>query len=578
VVKFPGNRPRHSALVTGGATLIEGLLRRIQSGPAGSRALEICCLVLETLHTWAGRALTFGGRLCAGVLRHVAWPGRLALLAAVMAAATCVLAGYGRAWMQEQAEITPEQMRILAESGTLATVKGVLGAAPFAGIVLLLAAGVAFVRRRQTLWCLWFAAAVYAFFWLGVLYVIICVPSELYIADGKVFSKFHRNSLWVSGFWLWVGVAAVGALDMLCLSLSGVRVYYGSQAVVQPSGGDRIAEQLTTKGRDPRYTTSVYWAVFVHVFFLFLLPILLRGCSPEMDPYGVPKGQGLQIIQVVQVKKEKKKPKKRYFFNPNSPISFYQPEIDDSRIRDQVEQNTQDTYVATAMKQTGLGKGGPGKGGWPHGMENARVRFLRLKYDGGDWDQDMGIGADYNLLVMFKKLAGFKIADNTEAIPISALRRFPKNRAPPFAFITGSGGINVSQEDVKALRWYCTQEAGMLFADNGGGNFNSSFRGLMKRVFPELDWVDIANDDILFQQPFLFPNGAPPLWHHSGMRAVGMKHNGRWVVFYHQGDLNDAWKTGHSGVSEAQALQAYKLGINIINYAFNQYMSAHFGD
>jgi hypothetical protein len=100
----------------------------------------------------------------------------------------------------------------------------------------------------------------------------------------------------------------------------------------------------------------------------------------------------------------------------------------------------------------------------------------------------------------------------------------------------------------------------------------------MRRSFPELQWVDIASDDVLFRQPFVFPNGAPPLWHHSGRRAVGLKHNGRWIAFYHQGDLNDAWKTGHSGVTEGQAMQAYKLGVNIINYSFNQYMSIHFGD
>jgi hypothetical protein len=77
--------------------------------------------------------------------------------------------------------------------------------------------------------------------------------------------------------------------------------------------------------------------------------------------------------------------------------------------------------------------------------------------------------------------------------------------------------------------------------------------------------------------PFLFPNGAPPLWHHSGMRAMGLKYNGRWVVFYHQGDLNDAWQTGHSGAAPHLADQAYKLGINIINYSFNQYYERHFG-
>ena len=117
----------------------------------------------------------------------------------------------------------------------------------------------------------------------------------------------------------------------------------------------------------------------------------------------------------------------------------------------------------------------------------------------------------------------------------------------------------------------------MIIADNGGGQFNTGLRALVKRVFPDLDWVDIANDDVLYWQPFVFSNGAPPLWHYTGNRALGLKYSGRWVVFYHQGNMKDAWKTGHSGTTEAQATQAYQLGINVMNYAFNQYMAAHLG-
>ena len=53
---------------------------------------------------------------------------------------------------------------------------------------------------------------------------------------------------------------------------------------------------------------------------------------------------------------------------------------------------------------------------------------------------------------------------------------------------------------------------------------------------------------------------------------MGVKYKGRWIVFYHQGDINDAWKDGHSGASAGLARQAYKLGINIMHYSFTQYM------
>ena len=116
----------------------------------------------------------------------------------------------------------------------------------------------------------------------------------------------------------------------------------------------------------------------------------------------------------------------------------------------------------------------------------------------------------------------------------------------------------------------------MLFADNGGGRFNGAFRSLLRRAFPELPVVDIPSDDAIFCEPYEFPNGAPPLWHHSGRRALGVKYEGRWIVFYHQGDINDAWKTGHSGASRSVAMQAYKMGINVMYRAFTQYLALHY--
>ncbi len=57
---------------------------------------------------------------------------------------------------------------------------------------------------------------------------------------------------------------------------------------------------------------------------------------------------------------------------------------------------------------------------------------------------------------------------------------------------------------------------------------------------------------------------------------MGLKYNGRWILFYHQGDIKDAWKDGHSGASKFLTEQAYKLGVNVVNYSFNQYMDLHF--
>jgi hypothetical protein len=53
---------------------------------------------------------------------------------------------------------------------------------------------------------------------------------------------------------------------------------------------------------------------------------------------------------------------------------------------------------------------------------------------------------------------------------------------------------------------------------------------------------------------------------------MGVKHNGRWCVFYHPGDLNDAWKTGNSGLSKNVADHAMQMGINVVYYSSRHYL------
>src|SRR5206468_2657761 len=97
------------------------------------------------------------------------------------------------------------------------------------------------------------------------------------------------------------------------------------------------------------------------------------------------------------------------------------PTIDDSKIADEIQQTTLNTYVASKFSGKGkggkLGKGGGTQGGWPEGMEGAEIRFIRLEYD-GDWTYRQGTDSDYNLLLAFRDITSFKIAPATEHIPI----------------------------------------------------------------------------------------------------------------------------------------------------------------
>ena len=288
----------------------------------------------------------------------------------------------------------------------------------------------------------------------------------------------------------------------------------------------------------------------------------------------VPQGSGNPVVSIVSVVKPKKKPKKRFILNPNSVISFHVPDLNDSELLKEVEEETQVTYTADASAVHGkIGAGGGQKGGWPEGMGKGLVRFIRIEFKGPGWDDGMAPvdRADMNFLEEFSRVTGFPIARNPESHSIAKLAKYDKGFAPPFMFMTGEGAINVSRSELEILRRYLL-DGGMLFADAGSPEFDRSFRNFIAALFPGEPLLVIPDDDPIFQYPYSFPNGAPPLWHHGGWRALGIKRGMRWAVFYHPGDINDAWKTGHSGVSPAIAKNSMNLGINIIYHAVTHYL------
>ena len=392
----------------------------------------------------------------------------------------------------------------------------------------------------------------------------------------------------VTLFKLWWSFSAAVFLPLLMAVVghvmtwraSTLALYSGRRAADDSAAaGDRIIENVRTGGGDPLFRKSWLSSLSGHLLLIVVIPWLVRsiGCS---ERYNVPQGSGEEAVAaVVQVAKPVKKKKKRYMLNLNSAIILSRPDIDkDSDVEENVEKASEITYVAdanSAQARAGgkMGKGGGKTGGWPDGVGDDPVRFFRIKHGGPGWDDGMDevSRADMNFLDEFKKVTGFKIARSPDARTIAQLKNFDKGFAPPFLYLTGAASIPVSSSDVKILREYLL-DGGMLFADAGSPQFHDSFRALMAAVFPDRQLVTIADDDPIFQAPFVFPNGAPPLWHHGGNRALGVKHLNRWAVFYHPGDINDAWKTGASGMSRDLADASYRLGVNIIYYSFTNYL------
>lgn len=312
-------------------------------------------------------------------------------------------------------------------------------------------------------------------------------------------------------------------------------------------------------GRNPRLNQSLaalasYSLVFL---LLFLISTQIGGCS---ELYEMPAGGGEQqtIAQTVKVQKIIRK---KFVVNPFSAISFKTPKIDEVKL--QLTEITEHAY------KVGYGEGvGAGFAG---GTQLGEVRFIRLEYSGGDWDQDFGIGADVNMLIEYGIRTQQKTAKRTESRTIGQLKNFPVGKSPPMVYLTGQKNISVSSNEVKILREYLLDKHGMIFGDNGGsGHFHNQFVGLMRRVLPNVRPSRIPLDDVIHRIPFQIPF-LPYVAPHGGRDALGWRVDGRLLCYYHPGDIGDAWTDDHSGVAPEIYEACYQLGTNVIFYAHTEY-------
>ncbi|KXK42836.1 MAG: transmembrane prediction [Bacteroidetes bacterium OLB11] len=140
----------------------------------------------------------------------------------------------------------------------------------------------------------------------------------------------------------------------------------------------------------------------------------------------------------------------------------------------------------------------------------------------------------------------------------------------PILFATGHGRIMFSDAEAQNLRTYL-MAGGFLHIDDNYG-LDKFIRPAMKKVFPELDFVEIPFNHKIYHQKFDFPNGLPKIHEHDNKppKGFGLIYQGRLVCFYtYETDLNDGWEDPevHKDPEEKRQ-QALKMGANIIQYAF----------
>ena len=141
----------------------------------------------------------------------------------------------------------------------------------------------------------------------------------------------------------------------------------------------------------------------------------------------------------------------------------------------------------------------------------------------------------------------------------------------PFVHMTGHGNVVFSDSDAENLRMYLIA-GGFLHIDDNFG-MDPFVRVAMKKVFPELDFVELPFNHPIYHQKFKFPNGLPKIHKHEDKPAqgFGLIWEGRLICFYsYECDLGDGWEDAevHKDPEEVR-VKALKMGANIIQYVFS---------
>ncbi len=195
------------------------------------------------------------------------------------------------------------------------------------------------------------------------------------------------------------------------------------------------------------------------------------------------------------------------------------------------------------------------------------VEVVRIKYGGGgDW---YGNRTTFVNLFRFMR-QNTNVVTKEREIALSILDKdFFKY---PIAYIAGHGNIIFSPEEVSRLRAYLLN-GGFLWADDDYG-MDPYFRREMKKVFPELDWIEIPFSHPIYHIFFNFPNGLPKVHEHYGGPPHGLAlfYKGRMIAFYSfNTDISDGCEDPEiHGDPPAIRKAALKMGTNIILWALLQ--------
>ena len=194
------------------------------------------------------------------------------------------------------------------------------------------------------------------------------------------------------------------------------------------------------------------------------------------------------------------------------------------------------------------------------------IQIARLKYSGGgDWYANQS--ALRNLAAYSNRQLNMNLQRDEAVVEVSS----PDIFNFPFVYMTGHGTFSLSDGDADNLRRYL-MAGGFLHIDDNYG-LDPFVRPQMKKVFPELEFVELPFSHPIYHQKFKFPKGLPKIHEHDGKppQGFGLIYQGRLVCFYtYECDLGNGWEDEgiHPDSPEIRE-KALQMGANILSYVFN---------
>ena len=200
----------------------------------------------------------------------------------------------------------------------------------------------------------------------------------------------------------------------------------------------------------------------------------------------------------------------------------------------------------------------------PCTLAQSSVKIAKMKYaGGGDWYcNKTSLG---NLIKFCNSNLRMNIFPEEDIVEPGS----PELFTYPFVHLTGHGNVVFSDAEAKNLRKYLLA-GGFLHIDDNYG-LDKFIRREMKKVFPELNFVEVPFSHPIYHKKYQFSEGLPKVHEHDGKAAqgFGLFWEGRLLCFYsYECDLGNGWED-QSVYNDPEKIrqQALRMGANLLSFA-----------